>query len=112
MRSIHLLLISIVGLACSSGSQHAAAVIGCEAPLREYFVRHPRLWFQMMYGPTQATQFRLRGPGKKVALAHEILMKLPVSTFNHIVKAGLRGRLLYGLKGAVPELLKGAFAGN
>lgn len=79
-----------------------AALIGCSPPLAHYFYRHPRLWLQLMYGPTQATQFRLRGPGKKTELAHEILQKLPLSSFNHIVKAGLRGRIRYGLKALVP----------
>ena len=51
-----------------------------------------------MYGPTQATQFRLKGPGKKEKLAKEIIFKLPISTYNHIVKAGLRGRIRYAHK--------------
>lgn len=85
-----------------------ADLIGCQPPLQEYLVKHPRLWLTMMYGPTQATQFRLRGPGKKVALAHEILGKLPVSTWNHVVKTGLRGRVLHGLTSSVPALLRSA----
>jgi len=72
-----------------------ARLIGCEPPLRRYLLRHPRLWLRMVYGPTQGTQFRLRGPGRKVALARDILGKLPLSPFNHVVKAGLRGRLRY-----------------
>lgn len=59
-----------------------------------------------MYGPTQATQFRLRGPGQKVKLSHEIISKLPISTYNHIVKAGLRGRLRYGLRSLTPGFLQ------
>jgi dimethylaniline monooxygenase (N-oxide forming) len=91
-----------------------AEVIGCNPPLRKYAVRHPRLWLRMMYGPTQATQFRLRGPGAKVDLAHEILKKLPVSPFNLVVRLGLRGRVRYtagAASAAIPEfarrLLKG-----
>lgn len=76
-----------------------ADLIGCKPPLWEYFFFHPRLWLHMVYGATQATQFRLRGPGEKKALAQEIIMKLPVSPFNHVVKAGLRGRLTYAFKG-------------
>ncbi len=59
-----------------------------------------------MYGPTQASQFRLQGPGKKVGLAKEIITKLPISTFNHIVKAGLRGRLIYAIRTLFPGFMK------
>ena len=72
-----------------------ADLIQCKPPLWKYFFLHPRIWLRIMYGATQATQFRLRGPGNKEALAQEILMKLPVSKFNHIVKLGLRGRVIY-----------------
>ncbi len=83
-----------------------AGIIGCNPPLFWYLLRHPRLWIHLMYGPTQATQFRLRGPGKKVELAHQIIRKLPISTFNHIVKAGLRGRFSYALKALTPGFLR------
>ena len=83
-----------------------ARILGCYPPIMEYFLTRPRLWLHLMYGPTQATQFRLRGPGKKVKLAHEILRKLPVSTFNHIVKAGLRGRVRYGLRSLTPKFIR------
>ena len=79
-----------------------ADLIGCQPPLWQYFFFHPRLWLHMMYGSTQATQFRLRGPGKKTDLAQELLGKMPVSTFNHVVKAGLRGRVWYAFKTLVP----------
>jgi dimethylaniline monooxygenase (N-oxide forming) len=78
-----------------------AKIIGCYPPLWRYLFTHPILWLHIVYGPAQATQFRLRGPGKKVKLAQDILRKLPVSTFNHIVKAGLRARLYYALRWAV-----------
>ncbi len=80
-----------------------ARIMDCYPPIKRYFFLRPKLWLHLMYGPTQATQFRLRGPGKKVAIAHEILHKLPISTFNHIVKAGLRGRIRYGLKSLSPK---------
>lgn len=83
-----------------------AKIIGCNPPLRKYFFMRPRLWLHLMYGPTQATQFRLRGPGKKVELSHEIINKLPISTYNHIVKAGLRGRVQFGLRNLVPDFLQ------
>ena len=79
-----------------------AKIIGCFPPITAYFFKNPAMWLHLMYGPTQATQFRLRGPGKKVELAHEIIRKLPLSTFNHIVKAGLRGRLYYGFRSLFP----------
>lgn len=81
-----------------------AKMIGCFPPLKRYFLMNPRLWLHLMYGPTQATQFRLRGPGKKVKLAKEIIGKLPVSTYNHIVKAGLRGRVRYAFRGLKPKI--------
>jgi len=80
-----------------------AKMIGCYPPLSKLFFVKPKLWFHLMYGPTQATQFRLRGPGSKKKLAQEIIFKLPISTYNHIVKAGLRGRVRYGLKRFVPR---------
>ena len=83
-----------------------ARILGCYPPLTKYFFFHPRLWLHLMYGPTQATQFRLRGPGKKVKLAHEIILKLPVSTYNHIVKMGFRGRLRYGLRAITPRFVQ------
>ena len=75
-----------------------AGIIGCQPPLWRYFFTRPKLWLHLVYGPAQATQFRLRGPGRKVALARDILRKLPVSKLNHIVKAGLRARLRYGVR--------------
>ena len=75
-----------------------ANIMGCRPPLFKYFFRNPRRWLHLMYGPTQATQFRLKGHGKKIKLAHEIIDKLPISTYNHIVKAGLRGRVRFALK--------------
>ncbi|NER79139.1 MAG: NAD(P)-binding domain-containing protein [Leptolyngbya sp. SIO1D8] len=80
-----------------------AGLIGCEPPLWQYFVLHPRIWLRMVYGATQATQFRLQGPGSKESLAQELLMKLPVSKLTHIVKAGLKGRVIYAFKSLVPK---------
>jgi dimethylaniline monooxygenase (N-oxide forming) len=85
-----------------------AKIIGCNPPLVAYFFKNPKMWLHLMYGPTQATQFRLRGPGKKVKLAHQIITQLPISTYNHIVKAGLRGRIYYGLKSLLPSFSKRA----
>lgn len=75
-----------------------ASIIGCSPPLWSYFFKHPRLWFKMMYGPTQATQFRLRGPGKKIKVAHQILKKLPLSHYGHVVKLGVKGQVIYLFK--------------
>ena len=80
-----------------------AKIIGCYPPIIRYFFLQPKLWLHLMYGPTQATQFRLDGPGKKKKLAREIINKLPLSTYNHIVKAGLRGRIRYGIKSLLPN---------
>jgi cation diffusion facilitator CzcD-associated flavoprotein CzcO len=80
-----------------------AKIIGCYPPITKYFFSNPKLWLHLMYGPTQATQFRLKGSGKKVKLALKIIYKLPLSTFNHIVKAGLRGRIRYGIKALLPK---------
>lgn len=49
----------------------------------------------MVYGAANATQFRLRGPDAKIKEAEAILEKLPVSKPTHVVKARLKGRLLY-----------------
>jgi len=80
-------------------------IIGCYPPVSKYFFTNPKLWLHLMYGPTQATQFRLKGPGKKVKLAKEIIYKLPISTYNHIVKAGLKGRLQFFIKAVFPDVL-------
>lgn len=75
-----------------------AGLIGCMPNFWSTVLLRPRLWLRIVYGATQATQYRLRGPGSKPALARDILMKLPVSRFNHVVKAGLKGRLWYALR--------------
>jgi dimethylaniline monooxygenase (N-oxide forming) len=80
-----------------------ASLIGCEPPLWKYFFLHPRIWLRMVYGATQATQFRLQGLGKKESLARELLMELPVSKPTHIVKAGLKGRVIYAFKTLIPK---------
>ncbi|NEO01176.1 MAG: NAD(P)-binding domain-containing protein [Moorea sp. SIO3I7] len=82
-----------------------ASLIGCKPPLWEYFFTHPQLWLRMVYGATQATQFRLRGPHKKESLAKELLRKLPVSQLNEVVKAGLKGRVIYGPKALIERVL-------
>ena len=66
-----------------------ASKIGCGLPTIKYFFLRPRLWLHVVYGPTQATQFRLTGPGKKFKLARAMILQMPVSKFNHVVKAGL-----------------------
>lgn len=86
-----------------------ASLIGCEPPLWQYFFVHFRIWLRMVYGATQSTQFRLRGPGQKKSLAHEILIKLPVSKLTHIVKAGLKGRVIYAFKSLIPKSRFAAF---
>ncbi|MDY6805215.1 MAG: NAD(P)-binding domain-containing protein [Cyanobacteriota bacterium] len=75
-----------------------ADLIGCKPPLWKYFFLHPSLWLRIVYGPTQATQFRLRGPGEKETWAKEAIAKLPVTQFNYFFLAGLRGRAIYGFK--------------
>ncbi len=67
-----------------------ARLIGCRPRLWRLALTDPRLWLHVVYGPMQATQYRLYGPGAKPAEARSILMAMPVSPFNHIVKAGLR----------------------
>lgn len=74
-----------------------AGIIGCLPPLSNYLILRPHLWFHLVYGPTQSTQYRLRGPGNKVTLARKILKKIPVSKINHMVKAGIRGRMYFAL---------------
>ena len=80
-----------------------ADLIGCKPPLWEYFFLHPRVWLRIVYGAIQSTQFRLRGPGNKESLAQELLLKLPVSKMTHIVKSGLKGRLIYIFKNLIPQ---------
>ncbi|MBC6477248.1 MAG: hypothetical protein GDA56_05115 [Hormoscilla sp. GM7CHS1pb] len=84
-----------------------ADLIGCKPPLWKYFFLHPRLWLRMVYGATQATQFRLRGPGQKEALARELIAKLPVAPFNYFFRAGLKGRVIHGFKALAKELTQG-----
>lgn len=70
-----------------------AGLIGCRPRVWRLALTDPRLWLHVVYGPMQATQYRLHGPGAKLAEARRILMPMPVSPFNHIVKAGLRETL-------------------
>lgn len=72
-----------------------ANIIGCMPPLVKYFFRHPKIWLHLLYGPSQATQYRLVGPGCKKELAHKILLSLPVSRFNAVVRIGLHMRFLH-----------------
>lgn len=71
-----------------------ANTIGCMPPLKYYFFRHPGLWLHLLYGPSQATQYRLVGPGSKPALARKIIKALPISRLNSLVKIGLHIRFL------------------
>ncbi len=76
-----------------------AGLIGCLPPFGRLLLREPGLWLHLVYGPTQASQFRLTGPGAKPDLARAIIRRLPVSPrINHLVKAGLRGRLIYAAR--------------
>jgi dimethylaniline monooxygenase (N-oxide forming) len=70
-----------------------ARLIGCRPRLWQMALTDPRLWLHVVYGPMQATQYRLHGPGAKPVEARRILMEMPVSPFNHIVKAGLHETL-------------------
>ncbi|MBO1347624.1 MAG: hypothetical protein EBE86_009600 [Hormoscilla sp. GUM202] len=57
-----------------------ASLIGCEPPFWKYFFLHTRIWRHLVFAATQATQFRLRGPGNKESLAQKLLMKLHVNS--------------------------------
>ena len=70
-----------------------ARLIGCRPRLWRLALTDPRLWLHVVYGPMQATQYRVHGPGAKPDEARRILLAMPVSPFNHIVKAGLRETL-------------------
>ncbi len=72
-----------------------AKIIGCHPPIIKYFFLKPALWFRIVFGPTQATQFRLRGPGSKKQIAQEIIKKLPTIKFNLIIQQGLKGRFMF-----------------
>ncbi len=72
-------------------------VIGCEPPLRKLFFTNPKLWVKVFFGPTQATQFRLKGPGEKTELAKHIIYKLPKVKLNNIIKEGIKGRIHYAM---------------
>ncbi|MEM7416647.1 MAG: NAD(P)-binding domain-containing protein [Gemmatimonadota bacterium] len=82
-----------------------AKLIGCRPPLLRYLLTRPRTWVKIVYGPTQATQFRLTGPGRKVELAHQILDDLPVSPYNYLVVEGLLGRVRQLLEAPLPRAL-------
>ena len=58
----------------------------------------------MVYGATQSHPvLDSRVLAVKESLAQELLMKLPVSKPTHIVKAGLKGRLIYAFKSLIPK---------
>ncbi|MGK7951599.1 MAG: flavin-containing monooxygenase [Xenococcaceae cyanobacterium] len=86
-----------------------ASVIGCEPPLWKYFFLHPRVWRHIVFGGTQATQFRLRGPGNKESLAQKLLLKIPVHSLPApIIKAILISIVLeplnYAFKALLPDI--------
>lgn len=82
------------GLVCYARYMETMArILGCRPRLWRLALTDPRLWMHVVYGPMQATQYRLHGPGRKPLEARRILMALPLSPFNHIVKAGLRETL-------------------
>ena len=83
-----------------------AKLVGCAPPIKRYFFLKPRLWMRLVYGPTQATQFRLSGRGAKTRIAQEILYKIPVSRFNHVVRAGMRGRVKYAALALIPKAFR------
>jgi len=72
-------------------------MLGCVPSLGRVFLGSPKLWKHILFGPTQGTQFRLAGLGAKPELARSILLSLPVSRVNHIVKIALKQRLLMAL---------------
>lgn len=72
-----------------------AKMLGCVPPFWRSFFLQPRIWLRLVYGALQATQYRLVGFGAKPDLARELLLKLPLAPFNHMVKAGLLARLHY-----------------
>lgn len=76
-----------------------ARMIGCRPRMWHLLFTSPRLWLHVMFGPMQGSQYRLYGPRKKHALAKSIITGLPVSGFNHVVKAGIWARfcILLGL---------------
>jgi dimethylaniline monooxygenase (N-oxide forming) len=72
-----------------------AAELGCKPPLLYMFFFKPKLWRKVMYGPLQATQFRISGLGQKNELAEDILLKIPHLPFNHpLVKLGFKARFM------------------
>ena len=79
-----------------------ASLIGCEPPFWTYFFLHPLIWLHIVFGATQAVQFRLRGPGNKEALARELLLKLPAGIPTPVIRTALKDalekRLTYALK--------------
>ena len=72
-----------------------AGLIGCKPPLRKYFFSHPCIWLRMVFGITQATQFRLQGPGNKESLARELLLKLPMLVPTFVIKDALKKNFIY-----------------
>jgi dimethylaniline monooxygenase (N-oxide forming) len=81
-----------------------AELIGCQPPLIRYLLTKPWLWMRLMYGPSQATQYRLTGPDAKRELAEYILSELPVSRLNYVVKTGIKVRLMQFFEFFVPRL--------
>ncbi|KAA1246821.1 NAD(P)/FAD-dependent oxidoreductase [Aquimarina sp. RZ0] len=75
-----------------------AEVIGCTPPLTKYFFRNIKLWIKLVFGPTQSTQFRLKGPGQKNKQAIQIINKLPEVRLNKVIKEGIKGRIRYSFK--------------
>eukprot|EP01135_Chromosphaera_perkinsii_P002047 Nk52_evm8s216 gene=Nk52_evmTU8s216 len=71
-----------------------ASLVECQPPLMHLLLTQPMLWYRIVYGPIQASQYRFVGPGKKPALATAILKDMPVAPVTSpVVQAGLKGSL-------------------
>jgi dimethylaniline monooxygenase (N-oxide forming) len=55
-----------------------AKIIGCFPPLRELFIRRPKIWWKIMFGPFTMHQYRLVGPYANVPRAEEVYERQPV----------------------------------
>ena len=82
-----------------------AALIGCKPPLFRYVLTNPLLWLKLVYGPTQASQYRLVGPGAKPEMARHILEVVPTAPVTSpVVQAGLVASLCHCMSRAVCAL--------
>jgi len=80
-----------------------ANLIECSPPLLKLFLIEPRVWFKVIFGPINGSQFRLVGPGAMPEHARQVMARMPtmpisVLAYEFIVALLCKSLFLLGFK--------------